>query len=86
MSRMMRWMLWTNNKGYYNTVASSSRCFDFFMMQLVRCFMIVLLLTTLLLTFFIYFKMTPLYFNFWALAFATIATVYLFVGSGIEVC
>lgn len=78
--------LWKNEKYKYNTVANTTGCFSFWWMQMIRVVLLVLIILELIFFFFIFFKSAPGFINFWALLLSFLSCIYLFIGSGIEVC
>ena len=68
----------------FNTVADTSFCCTFFLMQLTRLMIFIGLCGLSLVYFYIYFSHTVFLLNFWSLLFTTLAFGILFVGSGME--
>lgn len=79
-------LLWQNELWYFNTVTYTTPYCNFIMMQFVRLILIIALVVEFIMLTFIFFKQTVLYLNWWALLFSTIASIWLFIGSGMEKC
>lgn len=55
-------------------------------MQAIRFIFVILLIISLILYAFVFFKQSFFYLNFWGLLISTVAQICLFIGSGVEVC
>jgi len=79
------WILWGDDYTQYNTVIHTTLV-PFWLMQLFRMFMFLILLCISAAYFYIYVKATLAYFQSFALLFTTLAFYFLFIGSGKQKC
>lgn len=82
-------IFWGDGDSYnhYNTVGETNlECLPFWGLQVMRMIFLVILIFMTGSYFYIYVRVSVVYFNFWVLIYTTMCFYFLFIGSGKQKC
>lgn len=86
LTRLVDLVLWRKSRNDFNTVGATCRFVSFWWLQIFRLLFLVMMAVDFILLFFIFFRFSFGFINFWSLVLSFSACGFLFIQSGKEVC